>query len=788
MGEVTSSRVGLTRRSFLKTAGAAGALGLAGAAGMTSSSNWLAPVEANADEGAEERVAYTYHQKHCRGNCMLKCTVRDGRLCKIEPNMAAAKGFQSVCLKGLSEIQHVYSADRIQSPMKRVGERGSGEFVAISWDEALDIFSENVKSCWDKYGKSSVYLAAATESEISNMRNIMQCGYTSYHGIDIGISNGLAPMFGFKAASAVNDIRDWKNCKTFIAISLNFIETSLTHSRHYFNAMEAGMHTIVIDPHYSSMASKSDEWIPIEPGTDGAFYLGMASSIIDNEWYDKAFMRDHTTFPFLVSTVDGTMLESPEGDFMVWDPTTSAPKSYTETNDQTPLEGEFDYEGVTYATAFTLFKEGQKTQSVEWAADVTKIPASEIERIAKMYALDTPSVLAIGQGGCDKYNNSDIAGHAAGILAALTGNIGKSGTGLGYPGNGGYASATLPSWPLKPEMKTSSFKTPVYELPYVENDIRCYITLGDQIMQHFADLNKVYEWLMTLDFVCYIDIHAISGSQYADLILPISSRFESETEIGGVQAVRDHIMLREKVIEPLFESKSEYELERMLMDSLGLGDVMHKTTEELVSYQLANIKSPLVDQVTIESLQANQGVMTVKNADTPYCPMKSLKFPSPTGRLEVYYDKYLKFNQALPVFEYPEETAPDSDVRAKYPLQYAQSRTRFHIHDQFCDSTWIQELYKTCVEMNPVDMKSRGLSDKDDIVVYNDRGEFSCPVRSNESIRPGSIRIMEGEWTKFMKSGNYQNVTNPTIIPRGRVMEYGPVIPYNDTLVEVKKA
>lgn len=365
---------------------------------------------------------------------MLKCTVRDGRLCKIEPNMAAAKGFQSVCLKGLSEIQHVYSADRIQSPMKRVGERGSGEFVAISWDEALDIFSENVKSCWDKYGKSSVYLAAATESEISNMRNIMQCGYTSYHGIDIGISNGLAPMFGFKAASAVNDIRDWKNCKTFIAISLNFIETSLTHSRHYFNAMEAGMHTIVIDPHYSSMASKSDEWIPIEPGTDGAFYLGMASSIIDNEWYDKAFMRDHTTFPFLVSTVDGTMLESPEGDFMVWDPTTSAPKSYTETNDQTPLEGEFDYEGVTYATAFTLFKEGQKTQSVEWAADVTKIPASEIERIAKMYALDTPSVLAIGQGGCDKYNNSDIAGHAAGILAALTGNIGKSGTGLGYPG------------------------------------------------------------------------------------------------------------------------------------------------------------------------------------------------------------------------------------------------------------------------------------------------------------------------------------------------------------------
>ena len=145
MGEVTSSRVGLTRRSFLKTAGAAGALGLAGAAGMTSSSNWLAPVEANADEGAEERVAYTTHQSHCSGHCSLQCTVRDVRLAMIQPNQAwADKRFATCCLKGISEVQHIYSCERIQTPLKRVGDRVTGEFVQITWDEAFDEIADKL--------------------------------------------------------------------------------------------------------------------------------------------------------------------------------------------------------------------------------------------------------------------------------------------------------------------------------------------------------------------------------------------------------------------------------------------------------------------------------------------------------------------------------------------------------------------------------------------------------------------------------------------------------------------
>ena len=93
----------------------------------------------------EQKTAYTFHQFMCGGGCSLKCTVRDGRLCLIEPNDALGEELGTVCLRGLSEVQHVYSADRIQTPLKRVGARGSNEFEAITWDEALDIIEEKIK-------------------------------------------------------------------------------------------------------------------------------------------------------------------------------------------------------------------------------------------------------------------------------------------------------------------------------------------------------------------------------------------------------------------------------------------------------------------------------------------------------------------------------------------------------------------------------------------------------------------------------------------------------------------
>ena len=113
MSRANCSKTNLTRRGFVK-AGALGSLGLAAAGSMTGCSEWLG--SASGSE-AEEYVGYTFHQNHCTGHCSLKCTVRDGRLCLIEPNDAFPDPrYRIVCVRGESEIQHVYGAERIQTP------------------------------------------------------------------------------------------------------------------------------------------------------------------------------------------------------------------------------------------------------------------------------------------------------------------------------------------------------------------------------------------------------------------------------------------------------------------------------------------------------------------------------------------------------------------------------------------------------------------------------------------------------------------------------------------------
>ncbi len=129
----------ISRRNFIKASGGLAAFGMIGTGSLN---RWIRPAAA---EGAEEeKIAYTFHPPNCGGRCSMKCTVRKGKLVKIEPNEWPDGHHKKVCLRGLSEVERVYSPDRLKTPLKRVGERGEGKFVAISWDEALTTIADKL--------------------------------------------------------------------------------------------------------------------------------------------------------------------------------------------------------------------------------------------------------------------------------------------------------------------------------------------------------------------------------------------------------------------------------------------------------------------------------------------------------------------------------------------------------------------------------------------------------------------------------------------------------------------
>ncbi len=107
---------------------------------------------------------------------------------------------------------------------------------------------------------------------------------------------------------ATCEARDWVNSKLVLNVGSNFLESSLPNVRLFFEAKEAGTRMVTVDPHFSTTAGKSDQWVPITPGTDAAFFLGMASVILDEQLYDEDFVLNHTSLPFLVDVATGKLV------------------------------------------------------------------------------------------------------------------------------------------------------------------------------------------------------------------------------------------------------------------------------------------------------------------------------------------------------------------------------------------------------------------------------------------------------------------------------------------------
>jgi molybdopterin-containing oxidoreductase family molybdopterin binding subunit len=725
----------------------------------------------------------------------------------VEPNDCGDDRYETICLKGISEVQHIYGEGRVQTPLKRTGERGSGEFKAVSWDEALDDIVKQTQDIQDKHGKDALMVCTTSEADFPFLAAMFGARGGGLDGIDVGIGNGLDPSTGLGAGYAMSapEARDWTRSKLVLTVGSNYCESSLPTARLFFEAMDAGAKTVTVDPHFSTTASKSNEWIPIEPGTDAALFLGMSSHIIDNELYDEEFMKLHSSYPFLVDKKTGKLLRDHEpvkvldedgeevdetGDqnsFMVVDSASGAVVAHNSTEDPS-LHASVEVNGSEACTVFDLLCENQKQYDLSWASKITGIEEDKIATLAEEYA-EGPSALCLGWGGNDKMSNADVAGHAAAVLTAITGNIGKPGAGVGVYVGASYNchSATLGSWSLPDDMTTASADVDFYDLPDKENNVHAAIFAGDFIAQHLANMSKTQEWAKTLDLIVTIDPYFTEGGKWADYILPSTTRFEYDEDYGNVKSGYSQIVIQEKVLDPLFEAKTDLTIQREFARRLGVEDALPKSAKERVDAILSTSSDEDVAALTIEQIAANSGVWPVAGRDEIRPALTDYEFATTSGRMEVYYDDLVDYDQQLPKWEPCVEIGDDA-VRAKHPLQLSNVRTRFRIHNQFNDSVWLKQYYEPTIAINPKDLDEKGIKTGDTVEVSNDRGSFKVRVHANESIRPGSARLYEAATADYTKGGNMQSVTNDKMIKRGAALMCGPVIPFSDTLVDVKKA
>ncbi|MBW1891480.1 MAG: molybdopterin-dependent oxidoreductase, partial [Deltaproteobacteria bacterium] len=229
----------------------------------------------------------------CSVRCPIKVLVKDGQVKWIEGSPVVPGMEGSLCPRGAAGISLLYDNERLQSPMIRVGERGSGHFRKASWDEALDMVGEKLKDVIDKYGGHSVVIGERTQlaTHVSKtfLKAIKSPNHFTHDALCKGsVNTACRSLFGLTDAQMS---MDYKNTKHIVMYGRNLFEAiAVKEVNNLMDALEHGAKMTYIDPRVTKTATKSHRYWMIRPGTDLALNYALIHVILREQLYDSAFV------------------------------------------------------------------------------------------------------------------------------------------------------------------------------------------------------------------------------------------------------------------------------------------------------------------------------------------------------------------------------------------------------------------------------------------------------------------------------------------------------------------
>jgi len=743
---------------------------------------------------ADNKILRTACPAHCgRDACGILAHVREGRVVKVEPADFPDPKFRRICLRGLASPEITYHSDRLKYPLRRVGERGEGKFERISWDQALDTITAKFQDIAARYGWRSIgwvlggpgsgttkfgaYLRLAS---LTQSTRVSTWGYG-----DAALPCGSRVLFGTNTPNEL--LSGWPDPELIIVWGSNPGETfPLSRMRSIMDDKEQGSRLVVIDPRFTVTAAKADEYLGIRPGTDAALALGMMNVVFRRGIQDDDFIRRHTVGPFLVRTDNGAFLREEDirpggsSDYMVWDSHSGLTRPASTPGIEPALTGTYRFNAIECKPSFHLLVELAEVYTPEMAAEITGISVEQITLLAERIAAARP-VSVMADMGFTRTYYGDLALRAVGTLAAVTGNIRLT-------SSSGHRPVVLNWAPfLHAETSRPSFSRlgvlQLYDAAISGEPfpVKAVWFAFINFLNQCADSHKITrEVFPGLEFIVSTDLFLTSTARYADIVLPVCSYLEFSDLITGPYP---YLQLQQKVIEPLYESKSDVTIATELAQRLGFGGYFHGDEEDLIDLLLAS-EHPSVAGITVEKLKRGPQL-----TQSPHIAGSDLavRFSTPSGKIELYAEELRRHDQALPVYREPLE-AGAGFAGKKYPLTYIQGHSRFRTHSMFANSATLLELNpEPVVEIHPLDAGDRGISDADMVTVFNDRGRITIKARVTPGVRPGVVNITEGWWHEQFREGGVNVLTHDAINPVQEAI-FEPNMAMNDVAVEVVKA
>ncbi|GGB41959.1 formate dehydrogenase [Roseibium aquae] len=587
----------MDRRTFLRRSGiAAGgfaAVAAVGSAGMVRKAEAAGPIA-----GAKVEIKKTVCT-HCSVGCTVLAEVQDGVWTGQEPGFDSPFNLGSHCAKGAAVREHAHGERRLKYPTKLV----NGQWERISWEQAIDELGDKMLQVQQNEGPDSVYWLGSAKH--NNEQAYLLRKFAAFFGTN-NIDHqarichsttvaGVANTWGYGAMT--NSYNDIHNSKAIFIIGGNPAEAHPVSLLHVLKAKEENNAPLIVcDPRFTRTAAHATEYVRFRPGSDVALVWGILWHIFDNGWEDKEFIRQR-----------------------VW--------------------------GM----------EQIKEEVARWTPDevehVTGVPGSQLKRVARTLANNRPGTVIWCMGGTQHTNGNNNT-RAYCVLQLALGNMGKAGGGtnifrghdnvqgatdLGVladtlPGYYGLADGSWAHWARVWDVDVNYLRDRFATMTKNGQEVKMINEKGipvsrwiDGVLEDEENLQQpkntkvMVFWghapnsqtrlpdmktaMEKLDTLVVIDPFPTMSAVLSDrkdgvYLLPATTQFET---YGSATASNRSLQWREKVIEPLFESKTDHEIMYLLAKKLGFADEMFKNIA-------VNGNEPVIEDITREF---NKGMWTI---------------------------------------------------------------------------------------------------------------------------------------------------------------------------------
>jgi anaerobic selenocysteine-containing dehydrogenase len=669
---------------------------------------------------------------------------------KIEGNPAFPLNQGRLCARGQAGLQVLYNPDRIKTPLKLVGSRGSEQYQPISWEEAIGTLAAKLKELRQHEEPQS--LLCLTGRLHGHTRKVVQ-RFMEAFGSPNHVTHELFSDAVLRRANLLNvghnalPAYDLENVNYLISFSAAYLETFLSPVRYSlgFGHLRQGRpgrraKVVQVEPRMSLTAAKADEWLPAKPGTEGVVAMGLAHVIIQEGLYDKESVARSTT-------------------------------------------GFEDFKALVL----------QKYQP-ETVAQITDVPAERLKRIAREFARHQPG-LAIGGDAAAAHPHGLFTLMAVHALNALVGNFGRTG--------GIQFSPDPPLSPLPPAKPDKIAQLGLSQPPLAEPTgslseltkrlrsgspypIKVILLADTNPVFSSPDLGRLRQIADPSPFVVSFSSFMDESTKLADLILPDHTYLESwwdETPDPGVGFPA--VGIAQPVVKPIYDTRSTPDVLMQVAKEIG-GAVAEAFPwadfTEVLKHGFKGLFEAKRGSVVVEDFDSFWEQVLAKGGWWDPTNTPAFKFKTPSGKFE-----FKTINE--PVF------AP-TDVAQEFPFFLHLYQSLAFSDGRGANQPWLQEMpdpmttvcWGSWVEINPRTAETLGVQDNDLVWIGSPLGQIEVPVLIFPGARPDTINMPVGQGHEAYGRYAQDRGANPVKILAPLVESQTGAVAYAATKVKVYKA